>query len=79
MWTEKLKQYKATVMDSLTSEMLKCSNYNLLNKVKKLFNHVLDSGYYLENWNHGMTYTIYKSGPKYNPSNYRGITLTSCL
>ena len=79
MWTEKLKQYKATVMDSLTSETLKCSNYNLLNKVKKRFNHVLDSGYYLENWNHGMIYTIYKSGPKYNPSNYRGITLTSCL
>ena len=79
MWTEKLKQYKATVMDSLTSEMLKCSNYNLLNELKKRFNHVLDCGCYLENWNHGMIYTIYKSGPKYNPSNYRGITLTSCL
>ena len=26
-----------------------------------------------------MIYTIYKSGPKYDPSNYRGITLTSCL
>ena len=26
-----------------------------------------------------MIYTIYKSGPKHDPSNYRGITLTSCL
>ena len=59
--------------------MLKCSNYNLLNKNKKLFNLVLGSGYYPENWNHGMIHTIYKSGPKYDPSNYRGIKLTSCF
>ena len=59
--------------------MLKCSNYNLLNELKKLFNLVLDSGYYPDIWNHGMIYTIYKSGPKYDPSNYHGITLTSCL
>ena len=26
-----------------------------------------------------MIYAIYKSGPKHDPSNYRGITLTSCL
>ena len=56
--------------------MLKCSNYNLLNELKKVFNLVLDSGCYPENWNRGM---ICKSGPKYDPSNYRGITLTSCL
>ena len=59
--------------------MLKCSNCNLLNELKKLFNLALDSGYYPENWNHGMIYTVYKSGPKYDPSDYRGITLTSCL
>ena len=59
--------------------MLKCSNYNLLKELKKLFNLVLDSGYYPENWNYGVIYTIYKLGPKYGPSNYRGITLTSCL
>ena len=63
----------------LTSEMLKCSNHNLLNELKKLFNRALDSSYYPENQNHQMIYTIYKSGPKIEPSNYRGITLTGCL
>ena len=33
----------------LTSEMLKCSNHNLLNELKKNFNRVLDSSYYPEN------------------------------
>ena len=55
--------------------MLKCSKHNLLNKLKKL----LDSGYYPEKQNHEMIYTIWKTNPKYNPSNYREITLTSCL
>ena len=59
--------------------MLKCSNYNQLNELKKLFNLVLDFGYYSEKWNHGMIYTIYESAPKYEPSNYRGITFISCL
>ena len=57
--------------------MLKCSNYNLLNELKILFNLVLDSGYCPEKWNHGMIHTIYKSGPIYDRSNYRGFTLTS--
>ena len=38
------KLNKASGKDKLTSEMLKCSNYNLLNKLKKLFNLVSDSG-----------------------------------
>ena len=53
---KKLKENKAPRIDGLTSKMLKCSNYNLLNELKKLLNLVLDSGYYPENWNHGMIY-----------------------
>ena len=67
MWDEELKKNKAPGIISLTSEMLKSSNYNLLNELKKLFNFVLDSGYYPDNWNHRMIYTIYKSGPKIWP------------
>ena len=59
--------------------MLKYSNYNLINELKKLFNFVLDSGYYPKNWNHGIINTVYKSDIKYDPSHYRGITLTSSL
>ena len=32
-----------------------------------------------EEWYNGMINAIYTSGPKYDPSNYRGIILTSCL
>ena len=59
--------------------MLIYSNYNLLNELKRLFNLVSDSVYYPENWNHEMICTTYKSGPKNDPSNHHGITLTSCL
>ena len=46
----KLKQNKTPGRDSLRSKMLKNSNYNLLNELKKLFNFVIDSGYCPENW-----------------------------
>ena len=76
---KKLKQNKTPGVDSLTSEILKCSNYSLLNELKNLFNLALDSGYYPENESHGIIYTIYKLSPKYDPSNYRWIILTGCL
>ena len=47
----KLKQSKVPGIDSLTSKMLECSNYNLLNQVRKLGEHVLDSEYNLVSWN----------------------------
>ena len=43
---KKPKQHMTPGVDSLTSEMLKFSNYNLLNELKKRFNLVLDSGFY---------------------------------
>ena len=58
----KIKLNKAPVVDSLTSEMKKCHKYNLLNELKKIFNTVSDSGYYQENWNHGMICTTLPSG-----------------
>ena len=59
--------------------MIKCSNNALLSKITKLFNLILDSGYYPETWNHGHIHSIYKNGSKKDPSNYREITLLSSL
>ena len=59
--------------------MIKCSNNALLSKITKLFNLILDSGYYPETWNHGLIHSIHKNGSKMDPSNYRGITLLSSL
>ena len=54
-------------------------NNALLSKVTKLFNIILDSGYYAETWNHGLIHSIHKNGSKMDPLNYRGITLLSSL
>ena len=48
-------------------------------EIKELFNKILDSAQYPEIWNHGLIYSIYKIGDTEDPSNYRGITLTTIL
>ena len=47
----KIKLNKAPVVDSLTSEMLKCSNYNLLNELKKISKRFWILSGELESWN----------------------------
>ena len=66
-------------IDCISSEIIKCSNYALLRKITKLFNLILDSGYYPETWNHGLVRSIHKNDSKMDPSNYRGITLFGSL
>ena len=78
-WLKKLKAKKAPGIDSITSDILKCSSDELLKIIRDLFNKrfinlILDTGYYPENWNFGIIPTLYKSGPRSDPSNYRGIT-----
>ena len=47
--------------------------------VLKLFNDILQSGEVIPDWVMGMIVPIYKNGSRLDPSNYRGITLISCL
>ena len=68
------KTKKAPGIDCISSEMIKCFNNALLSKIKKLFNRILDSGYYPETWNHGLIYSIHKNDSKMDPLNYRRIT-----
>ena len=74
-----LKNKKAPGLDSITNEMIKCSNEIMIKHLQTLFNAILNSGYYPQSWNHGLICSIYKSGKKDDPSNYRGITLSKCL
>lgn len=74
-----LKNGKSPGLDNLYPEMIKCVKDNLLLDIQKLFNKILGSRYYLEIWNHGLIYSIYKNGGPKDPGNYRGITITSCL
>ena len=45
----------------------------------KLFNEILQSSEVIPDWALGMIVPIYKDGPRLEASNYRGITLISCL
>ena len=44
-----------------------------------LFNKILKSGIFPTSWNYGLIKLINKGGDIYDPNNYRGITLNSCL
>ena len=47
--------------------------------LKKLFNLILSKGTYPTEWKIGILKPLFKSGDPDDPSNYRGISLTSCV
>ena len=77
--SNKLKNGKASGLDSISNEMiksfLKCHSDSFVN----LFNKLLIFGYFPQCWNDGYISPIYKSGETTDPNNYRGITINSCL
>ena len=75
----KLKSKKASGNDSITNEMIKCSDDLILVKLEKLFNKIFQTGHYPNSWNERLIASIYKSGEKENPNNYRRITLSNSL
>ena len=77
--TKKLKNGKSSGSDSILNEMLKNGNFVLQPCLVKLFNIILSSGIYPTEWVQGLIFPIYKTGDPLNPSNYRGIAITSCL
>ena len=59
--------------------MLKSCKHTLVPCMSKLFNLILEAGIYPDIWTNGMISAIFKSGEKSDPSNYRGICVTSCV
>ena len=59
--------------------MLKAGVQFLKTALQKLFNLILQSGFYPSSWCEGIITPIYKSGNKQDPGNYRGICINSCL
>ena len=59
--------------------MLKAGAHALIPLILKLCNLVLKNEKYPTNWCVGNIVPLYKNGDKYDPNNYRGITITSCL
>lgn len=75
----KLKNKKAQGPDKIRNEMLKYSQHVLLPCISKVFNLVLRSGVYPDEWAQGYISPLFKSGNPFVKDNYRGITITSCL
>lgn len=74
-----LRPDKSTGYDSLSNEIIKCLVETNPRIILKLFNLVFDSNAKIEQWAMAILTPILKSGPKMDPSNYRGISILSCL
>ena len=59
--------------------MIKSAVNELKPDYPKLFNIVLKSGYMLQTWCNGIITPIFKRGVESDPSNYRGICISSFL
>ena len=76
---KKLKNKKSAFVDKIRNEMIKASLESLMPVFIKLFNLILRSGKMPGMWCQGLITPIYKSGDRSDPTNYRGICVSSCL
>ena len=74
-----LKPGKATGIDNVSNEMIAGILSVYPDIILKLFNFILKSNAIIPDWVLGAIVPIHKKGDKTEPSNYRGITLMSCL
>ena len=76
---KKLKNNKSPYSDKIRNEMIKTSLNEMILVYQKLFNNILDLGSMPQMWCGGLITPIFKSGGRNDPSNYRGICVSSCL
>ena len=76
---KRMKNNKSSFSDKIKTEMIKASRQDMMPVYLKLFNSILISGKMPETCCRGLITPIYKSGDRSDPSNYRGICVSSCL
>ena len=74
-----LKEGKAPGYDNILNEMIKCLTEKYPKLIIKLYNMILQSNCIIPDWLISLIVPIHKKGSKADPSNYRGISLLSCL
>ncbi len=74
-----LKNRKSPGPDSILNEMIKYSKHHMIPLLNKMFNFILGNSCFPTIWKKGYIINIFKSNSPLDPSNYRGITLSSCL
>ena len=74
-----LKPGKSPGADSITNEMIQCIMKHFPGIILSLFNSILAAGSYVPIWSLALIVPIHKKGSIDDPSNFRGISLLSCL
>ena len=64
---------------NITNNMIKCCQTALLKCFQKIFNSCLANGVYPQSWAEGYVKPLHKAKDIYDPSNYRGITITNAI
>ena len=76
----KLKNGKSVGIELISNEMIKrCVDSHFVRLIRDSFNFILVESKVPTCWKQGLITPIFKSGEIYNPSDYRGITVTGCL
>ena len=75
----KAKQNKAGGSDGIPIEFFKCSKGEFVKPLVALYNYVLESGVYPDQWSLGIINPIYKQKEKNIADNYRKVTLLPAL
>ena len=65
--------------DSISNDVIKIGSPTILPFLVILFNTILETKSFPEDWSCGIITPIYKSGENDNLDNYSGITINSCL
>ena len=74
---KKLKNKKSPFFDKIRNGMIKASLESLMPVYIELFKLILRSGKIPDIWRQGLISPFYKSGDKSDPTNYRGICVSS--
>ena len=78
--SKRLKNGKAVGGDAICNEMIKYFVHTrFVDIIRAIFNAIYSKSYFPKLWKIGYIIPIFKSDDFFDPSNYRGITISSCL
>ena len=66
-------------LDGIGNAIIKNSRFIITPMLCVLFNKILESGIYPDDWCYAVIVTIHKNGSLNDPNNFRGISLLSCI
>ena len=78
--SKRLQNGKSIGNDAICNEMIKCLVHTkFIDVIRMLFNAILTRTYFPSSWKVNYIIPVFKSDDSFNPNNYRGISVSSCL